>query len=189
MQPRVVVPDHLQVALEQRMIGDVEAGQGGVEPDVGLGDVVAEQVRGLARGEVGLEAVEAGEEGVHVGVVGGLGGGEAALVDAVVDGVVDPGVHGVDVGAVRFGEEGSCGFAQPRGDEGVEGGVEHADDLGGLVVDDGFALAVPEGRDGVAARVVRVGFVVELGVLGEAVEGVVRRGAGGGVVEPGKRSG
>lgn len=40
-------------------------------------------------GEVRFDAVEGGEEGVDVGVVSFLGCGEAAFVDAVVDGVVD----------------------------------------------------------------------------------------------------
>ena len=42
----------------------------------------------------------------------------------------------------RFGISGLLG-----GDQRVEGGVEHADDLRGLVVHDGVVLLVPENRD------------------------------------------
>ena len=43
---------------------------------------------------------------MHVGVVGFLAGGEAALVDAVVDEVVDPFVEGVDIFEFVGGKEG-----------------------------------------------------------------------------------
>lgn len=72
------------------MVGGVEADEGRVEADVGLGDVGAEEVwRVGGVGEVRFEFVEGGEEREEVLLVGGLGGGEAGFVDAVVDGVVD----------------------------------------------------------------------------------------------------
>ena len=70
--------DVLQVAEEDGVVGAVEAGDGGVEADICLGDVVAEEERaaaaGLWVGEMGLEAVERLEERVDVAVVGILGG-------------------------------------------------------------------------------------------------------------------
>ncbi len=54
---------------------------------------------------MGLGLVEGVEEGGDVALVGVLGGGEAALVDAVVDLVVLPLVGGVDLGAQGVGIE------------------------------------------------------------------------------------
>ncbi|KAB8295941.1 hypothetical protein EYC80_008761 [Monilinia laxa] len=108
VQERVVVTDHPEVALEQGVVGGVEAGDGGVEPDVCVCDVGTEEEGGVGGGEVGFETVEGGEERVDGFVVGGLGAGEAAFVDAVVDGGVDPGVHGGDLGLFVWGEEGLC---------------------------------------------------------------------------------
>lgn len=79
------MPDRFEICLENCVVCGVEADEGCVETDIGFGDVRAEE-EGLVlrRGEVGFETVEGGEEGVDVGVVGGLGGGGAAFVDAVV---------------------------------------------------------------------------------------------------------
>ena len=113
-----------------------------------------------------------------------LGACHDAFVHAVVDGVVDPFVHGIDGWELVLGEERSGGLAQGRVDEGVEGGVEHADDFGGLVVDNGLALEVPEGGYCEAAGVVGVRFVVKLRVLCEAIDGVAGGGAVFAVVGP-----
>ena len=76
------------------VVDGVEAGQRGEEADVGLGDGVAHQV--ALAGQALLEPVQGGPEPVVGGVVGLLGAGEAAAVDAVVDLGEDPLVDGVD---------------------------------------------------------------------------------------------
>ena len=94
--------------------------------------------------------------------------------------MVDPVVHRVDFRAEMGRVEpaaGLGGLAQVFGEEVVEFGVEHADDFAAFVADDGLALFVPEGWYGEASYVVRIGFVVELTELGEAVERVFRGGA------------
>ena len=44
----------------------------------------------------------------------------------------------------------------------VERGVEHADDLTALIVDDRLGLLVPEGRDRETPFILRIRFVVQL---------------------------
>jgi len=114
-----------------------------------------------------LCAVEGREDGQHVAFVGGLGGCEARLVDAVVDLVVLPGV-----GVFYFGAEG--GRVQIyRGvvgrEEVVELRAEHAEDLAGLVVDDGLLDLVVEEGDGETPGVGGVDLEVDLAEVGEGL--------------------
>jgi len=82
-------------------------GTGDSQPDINLGQCLAKPVRplGCRLLEMGLGAVEGLKEGDHVPLVGGLGGGEARLVDAVVDLVVLPLVGLVDLRAQGLGVE------------------------------------------------------------------------------------
>src|SRR5262249_57134102 len=68
-------------------------------------------------------------------------------------------------------------IARPHIGEAAEGAVEHADDLGRFVVDDGAALLVPQRRHADAAGVARIGAQVDLGELARAVD-AVGNGAG-----------
>ncbi len=90
VQRRIPRPDVSDVALEMLHVDGVEADDGGVQAHVRLGDVFAVIVRRGVPGEVFLGAVEGGEERRDGLFVGFLGGGEAGLVDAVVDVVVCP---------------------------------------------------------------------------------------------------
>lgn len=45
MQQRIVRPYHLDIALEQRVVSDIEPYQRGIQEDVRLSDVAPEQVR------------------------------------------------------------------------------------------------------------------------------------------------
>src|SRR5690242_20023335 len=86
--------NHLEVAHEDRMISGVEADEGCKQSDVGFGDMRAKQVRLVSRGaEVRFQTVKRGKEGVDVGVIRLLARGEAALVDPMIDGIVNPLVH------------------------------------------------------------------------------------------------
>jgi uncharacterized protein (DUF111 family) len=98
VQPRILKPNHLEIALENRHVRNVEAHDGGVQPYIRFGDVLAEEVRCAALAQVFLEAVEGGEDGVHVLEICVLGCREAGFVDAVVEVVVDPCVHFFDGG-------------------------------------------------------------------------------------------
>lgn len=100
---------------------------------------------------------------------------EATFIHAVVDSVVDPFVHIINLFPEIFRQEASTwfvGFAEVRLEKGVEGGIEHSDDLGGLVVDNGVELFVPQYWHCVASNVVWVGLEVELLEGCEAVERV-----------------
>lgn len=91
VQTRVAAADVANVALEVLHIHRVEARQRHVQADVRLGDVLAQEVGAVGlRGEVLLSAVEGLEDAEDALFVGLAGGGEAGLVDAVVDAVVCP---------------------------------------------------------------------------------------------------
>ncbi len=97
VQRRISRSDVSNVALEMLYVHGIEADDGGVEAHVCFGDVLAVVVGSGVLGEVCFGAVEGGEEGGDGLFVGVLGGGEAGLVDAVVDVVVCPLVCGFDV--------------------------------------------------------------------------------------------
>ena len=81
MNGRVPVTNRADVALEMDDVDGVEADDGDEEADVGLGELVADEV--IFAFEDGLEAVERGEEREDGGFVGFLRRGEAGLVHAV----------------------------------------------------------------------------------------------------------
>ena len=180
-QPRVVMPYHLQIAHEDVVVGDVEPDEGRIQPDVRLRDVLPEQIRTMPRfAEVPFQPIQGLEQRIQIRFVRVLRRREAGLVDAVVDGVVDPLVHGVDLRPQLRGVEAAARqpvFAQVLGEQGVERGVEDADDLGALVVDDGLRPLVPQRRHRVPALVPRVRLLVQVLHPGEAVQRVLRVGA------------
>src|SRR5205814_8271668 len=121
-----------------------------------LGDRVADEV--APAGEALLQRVQAREYLFHRFVVRLLSRGESGPVYAVVQVRVDEFVDQIDLAAQGRGVV----VARLR-THAVEGAVEHADDLGGFVVDDGPGLPVPQGRHGAGAGVIglrqRVGLV------------------------------
>src|SRR5690606_11258569 len=106
--------------------------------------------------------------------IGRLGGGEACLVDAVVDPVVDEVVDGIDLRAKLFRAE-----VEALRPNAVESAVQHADDLGGLVGDDGLPPLVPEHRHRHPAAVVGHGAGIELVEVVRAIERITRERARG----------
>lgn len=173
MQRRIPRSDIPNVALEMLHVHGIEADDGGVEADVCLGDVLAVVVGSGVSGEVGFGAIEGGEERCDGVFVGGLGGGEAGFVDAVVDVVVGPLVRGFDVVPPILGEQ--VDFLVLFWKKVVEFGVEHADYLAGLVADYPVLLEVVQGRDCEAPRVVRVDVKVDVPQMCKVLVQWIRR--------------
>ena len=78
-----VVADLGEIALEQAVIGKIEADQGDEGADVGLGQALAQQVATI--GQTILEQVEGDEDLADRALVGALPGRKARPVDAVVE--------------------------------------------------------------------------------------------------------
>lgn len=68
------------------------------------------------------------------------------------------------------------GLAKMLGNQGVKFSVQHADDLAGLVVDNGLCLLVVQHGNGIAAGILGIVVKVELFEIGEAVERVFVEG-------------
>ena len=168
IQDRVIMPYRAEIALEMLHVDGVEADQRGVQLEIDLGEMLAEQERLRGVGGEGVRGLLQGaEDDLDVGVVRLLVAGEAGLVHAQVQLWHEPGVDRVDLGAEGFRVEVEELEAVLRvvvvaGDVGVEGRVELPHDLFGLVVDDPFGLLVPEDRHGEGPVVVRSVFAVDL---------------------------
>jgi hypothetical protein len=91
-------------------------------------------------------------------------------VDAVIHGRIDELVDPIDLGA-------QLRRIIVRADvcERIERGIEHADDFGGFVVDDGALFLVPKNRHAGTAAIVRIGQHIDVGQHRFAVDGVERR--------------
>lgn len=165
MDVGIARPDVAKIGLEMLDVDGIESDDGGEESDIGFGDVGAKVKGTRRRGQVGFDAVKRFEQLSHVLLVCFLGGCKAGFVDAVVDVVIYPGIGFVDLGLQVFGEQNDV--AVFGGDDVVEFGVEHANDLGGFVRDNGLVLLVPEGGDGEASRVVFVGGKVQVTKVSE----------------------
>lgn len=107
MQVRVIRADGLEIGLEVLDVDDVEADDGRVEADVCFCDVGPEVEWSLGGSccKVRFGTVERVEERCYCFFVGGLCGGEAGFVDAVVDVVVGPVVCFFDLFLERGREE------------------------------------------------------------------------------------
>jgi len=142
MKVRVFVPNHFQIALENGEIRNIKSDQGRVQPDVRFRDVLSEQV-GLVTwaSEVFLQPIERFENRIDVSLVGFLCRRKTRFVNTIVDGVIDPFVHLVNLRSKVIGQEASfaLGFlASFTGKKVVEGGVEHTNDFAAFIVDNGF---------------------------------------------------
>ena len=144
-----IVGDPAQVAFEMADIDGVETHQRGEEPPVRFGRDVADQIAG--RRQPPLDLVEGRKQRAERLLVGGLGGGEAGTIDAVVDVGIHERIDAVDLLAQRRRIVIGLHVGQ-----GVEGRVEHPDDFRRFVVDDGAALLVPQHRHRDASGIVRI---------------------------------
>src|SRR6516165_4957507 len=86
----VIVGEPAQIAFEVAVIDRVKPHQGRKQPQIGLGEAVADQIALPA--EPLLESVERREQLAETFFVSLLGSGEAAAIDPIVDRVVDKSV-------------------------------------------------------------------------------------------------
>lgn len=168
MDSRVPRSNIANITLKVLDIDGVKADDRSKEPNIRLGDVVAEVVVGFGTSKIRLDLIEGGEECSDGLLVGLLGGCEAGFVDAIVDVVVGPFVCGVDLGAEGLREE--VDLFVLVCEEVVEFVVEHANDFGTFVADNSVCLFVVENGNREAALV--VGFVVKVNVA-QVREGAV----------------
>ena len=105
MKVRVLVPNHFQIALENGEIRNIKSDQGRVQPDVRFRDVLSEQV-GLVTWaiEVFLQPIERFENWIDVSLVGFLCRRKTRFVNTIVDGVIDPFVHLVNLWSKVIGQ-------------------------------------------------------------------------------------
>src|SRR5262249_12612692 len=106
-------------------------------------------------------------DGVIGGLISLLRAGEAAAIDAVVEGRINQRVPLVDLGAQKRRI-----VIRIVARDAAELAVEHADDLGGLVVDDTLRLFVPQGRHRDLAGIVRIARAISLMQVAKAVDAV-----------------
>lgn len=168
MDSRVPRSNIANITLKVLDIDGVKADDRSKEPNIHLGDVVAEVVGGFGTSKIRLDLIEGGEECSDGLLVGLLGGCEAGFVDAVVDVVVGPFVCGVNLGAEGLREE--VDLFVLVCEEVVEFVVEHANYFGTFVADNSVCLFVVENGNREAALV--VGFVVKVNVA-QVREGAV----------------
>ena len=147
------IRDPVAVALEVVVVDRIESQERDEQPPVGFGDLVAGQVA-LAAQPL-FQPVQRLEQWPEGGLIGLLGGGETAFVDAVVHRVVDHFVEGIDLAALRLRVEVGDGL-RDLVRQAVKGAVQHAQDFPGLIADDASRLLVPEHRHGGAPRKVRL---------------------------------
>jgi hypothetical protein len=98
-----VVLNAAAVALKQAVVDHVKAKQGGKQPHIRQGNGVAAEKGVLSQGSD--RSHQGSQIARHGAIVGGLGLGKAAAVDAVVHGLVGTLVPLVDVGLERLGVE------------------------------------------------------------------------------------
>lgn len=154
------------VALEMSDVDRIEPDHGGEKANIGFGhDISADE---LLLPKSLFDTLLRLEHQISILLVLGLGGSKARLVHAIVQVIVDPSVSFVD------GRQEAC-RTQVKSwvtSNLIELGIEHTDNFGTLVVDDGVEFLIPEDGDGETAVVVRIGTEVEVTDVLAVVEGV-----------------
>lgn len=153
--------DISDVTLEMLGVDGVETHYRYVQPHVCFGDLCPIVVRAGRGAEVFVGAVEGGEKVADGGFVYFLLGCNAALVDPVVDVVVSPLICFLDLSAQILRQKIDDGVL--LGEKFVEFGIQHTDNLAGLVVDDPVRLCVIENGNREASRKIGVYGEVEVG--------------------------
>jgi hypothetical protein len=181
--------DITDVALEVLHVDGVEADNRCEKADVLFCEAVAEVVRTAGLGEVLFRTIQGLEELGDSLLVGFLGAvrtlvqswevmaqegvpSKARLIDTIVDVIVSPFVRLLDLGLQVLRKQNHVLVLVVQ--EVVELGVEHANDLAGLVADDSLLLRVVQGGDGESALVVLVDVKVDIAQVREALVNGVR---------------
>ena len=149
-------------------INGVEPDQRGEQSPVGFRQRLADEI--ALRRKPRLDLIERGEERAIGFFVSLLRRCEASAIHAVVDVWIDEVVDAVDLAAQRRRIVVGAYVGQR-----VERAVEHADDVGRLVIDDGAALLVPQHWHGNAAGELRIGLEIDVGQALGAVDGIAGR--------------
>lgn len=120
---------------------------------------------------MGFYPVETVEQGSHIFLICLLSRREPRFIHPVIDIIIRPLIRLLNLLLQILREQVDRAILLIN--DIIELGVEHSDDLGGLVGDDGVLFFVPEGGDGEATGVVFVCGKVEVAEVGEVwVEGV-----------------
>lgn len=90
--------DHLQVAAEDEVVGYIEPTNGRVQSDVRLRDILPKQVWLMAwLCQMLLNAVQGLEQWIHIRVISLLRCGESGFVHSIVNLVIHPLIHCVNL--------------------------------------------------------------------------------------------
>ena len=109
-------------------------------------------------GKGGVDFVEGIEELAASFVVGSLGLGKAAAVDAIVYGGIDFLIPGIDAGAQLGGIKVAIALLGNV----IKGRVQDDDNLGAFIVDDGLAFLIPKYGYRAASAVARFPQLIQL---------------------------
>ena len=113
-----VVDDPVAITLEVLVVDHVEPNKRGPQAPVGFGNCVAHQITGLRQAV--FNPIQTIKEGANRAVIGGLARRKARFIDAVVDGVVNSGIHFFDFISELYGPE-----IKPVPGQLIEGRIEH----------------------------------------------------------------
>jgi len=168
----VAVTDRADVTFEMPDISRVEAHDGDKKTDVGLGELIANQV--VLPNKHLLEPVEGVEERPYRRFIRLLCHREPCLVHAVVHSIIHPLVHRINLAPQPLGVKVERRLV--RRQQVVERAVQHPDDLRALVVHDRGRLLVPQ--DWNCEATIEVGVDAQVDVLDVLrIEDWVRRGS------------
>ena len=147
-------------------VNAVEANQGRKQSPVSFSDLFSHQIRLFCKAL--FEPIQRFKQRSYCLFVRFLRAGKAGPVNAIIDRVVDAGIDVINLLAQCF----RVVVAHRRCRQCVKGGVEHADDVGAFIGDDGVFLAVPEDGHGDAACIVRLCGGIDLVHAGFAVDAI-----------------
>ena len=172
------MPYHLQIAHEDIVVSNIEPNQRRIQPDISFSDVVPKQVRRMTRlTKVRLQPIQGLKQRYQIVFVRRLRGRKAGLVDPIIDRMINPIIHRIDLAAQSLGVEAPArlrALTQVLRQQAVKSRIEHPKDLATLIADNRLRLLVPQRRHGKPTHILRVGLVVQLAQLREAIQRVFR---------------
>ena len=127
-----------------------------------------------------LQSIQGVEQGVQIRFVRFLRGCETCLVHPVVDRMVHPLIHGINLRAQMFRIKPSprvIRLSKLLGQQRIKLLKKHANDLTTLITHNRLFFLIPQRRHQIFPFVIRIGFPVQLAQIGEAIQGILGRGA------------